>query len=861
MLLNVRRSRGVSSWGLAAVLVALTALGVGQALAEPAAKALTFDRDVRPILKEYCLDCHGAGERLEGKLDLRLRRFLQLGGNSGPAMVPRDPAKSLMLRRMQSGQMPPTPKKVPHEKIEVIERWIAAGAPASRVEPTQLPQGFDISPVERAYWFFQPVRRPVPPKPAVADRARVRTPIDAFVLRRLREKGLGFAPDADRSTLIRRASLDLTGLPPTPEETDAFLKDNSAGAYEALIDRLLASPHYGERWGRHWLDVAGYADSEGNGSDDSPRPYAYKYRDYVIRSLNADKPLDRFITEQLAGDELVPRPWTNLTPPQIDSLVATGFLRTAADSAAGGADPAGTNQVVGDTLKIVSSTLLGLSVGCAQCHDHRYDPIPQTDYYRLRAIFEPALDPAHWRAPGQRLLSLYTDADRARAAEVDAEVRKLQAAFDEKQARLVAQAFEVELQKFPADQREKLRAAVQTAGDKRSPEQRLLVANNPKLLISPGVLYQYNQAAADELKGDQSRIDAKRAQRPVEDFVSVLDEAPGVLPVTHLFYRGDYRQPKQPIAPGDLTIAAPDGQRVDIPEKAATLPTSGRRLAWARHLVNGTHPLVGRVLANRVWMHHFGRGLVETPGEFGRLGTLPTHPELLDWLADELVRGAWSLKSLHRTIMLSTVYRQSSSADAARRSIDTDGGLLSRYPVHRLDAETLRDRVLLASGRLDRTMYGPPVALVEDAVGQVAARDDLPRRSVYLQARRSKPISFLVAFDAPVMSVNCDRRLTSNSAPQALMLMNSEFVLSHAGRFAERVRREAPQGAAEQVARAWQLAYGRSATPIETTVALQFLRRQADLLRGAVGAEKAEPAALTNLCQQLLSSNEFLYVD
>lgn len=864
--------------------------------AEP---AVSFEADVRPILKAYCFDCHGGGEKLEAKLDLRLRRFLVRGGDSGHAIVPGKPDQSLLLRRLKSGEMPPTTKKVPEDKIAVIERWIAAGAPTRRVEPAQLPAGMDITPDERAYWFYQPVRTPQPPVFRAAD--RVRTPIDAFVLRRLREKGLTFAPDADRLTLIRRVALDLTGIPPSAAEVAQFVNDGSTDAYERMVDHFLASPAYGERWGRHWLDVAGYADSEGNGTDDTPRPYAYKYRDYVIRAMNADKPIDQFIIEQLAGDELVPRPWNNLKPEQIEKLTATGFLRTAVDGTASGNDLATSNQVVTDTIKIVSSSLLGLTVGCAQCHDHRYDPIPQADYYRMRAIFEPALSPEHWLTPGQRLISLYTDEQRKRAAEVEAEAQKLQAAYNEKQDRFVAAAVEKELGQFPPELREKLRAALSAPAEKRTPEQKLLVANNPKLLISPGVLYQYNEAASNELKADQAKIQAKRAERPVEDFVSVLTEVPGQVPVTHLFYRGDYRQPKQAILPGDLTIAAPEGARLELPEKDPNLATSGRRLSWARHLVDGRHPLVGRVLVNRVWLGHFGRGLVDTPGDFGNLGRKPTHPDLLDWLASEFVGTAspaepgqgvrvreregvrpvvqersvptptsglqttaglgWSLKRLHRLILLSTVYRQASVATGKKRVVDSDGSLYSRFPVQRLDAEALRDRMLVAAGRLDLTPFGPPVPIVEDNVGQVAAKDDAPRRSIYLQVRRSRPVSFLTAFDAPVMTVNCERRISSNSAPQALMLMNSDFVVTQASHFAQRLRKEAPEGLRQQVQLAWSIAYGRPATADETEAALRFVQKQTDRQRAALGAEKADVAALTDLCQQLLSSNEFLYVD
>ncbi len=598
-----------------------------------------------------------------------------------------------------------------------------------------------------------------------------------------------------------------------------------------MIDHLLASPHYGERWARHWLDVAGYADSDGNGSDDTPRPYAYKYRDYVIRALNRDLPLDRFVIEQLAGDELVSRPWKDLTPEQVDQLAATGFLRTAVDgTSTGGADLAlASNQVVADTLQIVSSTFLGLTVACARCHDHKYDPVPQSDYYRMRAIFEPALDPQHWRKPPQRLVSLATDADRARSAEIEAEAQKLQGALDEKTRKFVNTAREKELEKFPEDQRDVLREASQTPADKRTDEQKALLADKPSLNISAGTLYQYDKDAADELKKDGEAIAAKRAEKPVEDFVSVLDEPSGDLPVTHIFHRGDHRQPTKPVGPGGLTIAAPEGARFEIPPDDPSLPTSGRRLAFARYLTSGTHPLVGRVLVNRIWLHHFGRGLADSPGDLGFLGQRPTHPALLDWLAEELVRQGWSLKQMHRLIMTSTVYRQSSQHQSAHDAIDSGNTLYARYPVRRLDAESLRDQILLVSGRLDRSLFGPSVPVSEDAVGQVLPADNSARRSLYLQVRRSEPVSFLDAFDAPLMAVNCERRTPTTSAPQALMLMNSDFVRDHARTMALRVIAEAPQvsGSSSEpedpaearwsrwVTHAWELAYQRPISEAE----------------------------------------------
>ena len=508
-----------------------------------------------------------------------------------------------------------------------------------------------------------------------------------------------------------------------------------------------------------------------------------------------------------------------------------------------------------DSLKVVGSSLLGLTVGCAQCHDHKYDPISQVDYFRLRAVFEPALDPSHWRRPIQRRVSLQSDADRARAAAIDAEAGVLAKALESKTQSLVVAAFEKELAKFPEDQRPRLRAAFERPEASRTAEQKALLAANPSANLSPGVLYQYDPAAAEVLKKEAAQVAAKLAEKPVEDYVSVLDELPGAIPETRLFYRGDHRQPQEPVGPGDLTIAAPEGKRFEVEARDSTLPTSGRRLAYARHLVDGRHPMVGRVLANRAWLLHFGRGLVDTPGDFGVLGGRPTHPELLGWLADELARGGWSLKKFHRLILTSTAYRQASRRDPKQDAVDADNVLIGRHPVRRLDAEAIRDRILAASGKLDRSMFGPPVPVAEDAVGQVMPSGDSTRRSLYLEVRRSRPVSLLAAFDLPSMAVNCDRRASTTSAPQSLMMMNSDFLLAQARAMADRIVAEKPGAPlAEKVAHAWALAYQRSITPEESAAAVAFV---ASYLTGPGG----EASALAHLAQQLLGSNEFLYVD
>jgi len=386
-------------------------------------EAVSFEREVRPILREYCFDCHGANDDKKGNLDLRLVRFMHIGGDSGEAIVAGKPDESLIIERVVANEMPPGEAHLPAEKLETLRRWIAAGAKTERDEPEQIGPGIPITFEDRNYWAFQPIVRPQVNTKSIDDRAR--TPIDTLLFNAM-PTGLSFSPDAERSVLIRRLYFDLIGLPPTRDEFIRWNTSTDANWHEQLVDTLLESPHYGERWGRHWLDVAGYAESEGQTAQDAERPWAWKYRDYVIGSFNSNKPFDRFITEQLAGDELAGLQQGDLTAQQIELLTATGFLRMAADGTGSGDNsPEARNKVIADTLKIVSSSLLGVSVGCAQCHDHRYDPISHLDYYALRAIFEPAFDWQNWRVPDARRISLYTTADRENAAAIDKEAQQV----------------------------------------------------------------------------------------------------------------------------------------------------------------------------------------------------------------------------------------------------------------------------------------------------------------------------------------------------------------------------------------------------------------------------------------------------
>lgn len=851
---------------------------------------ITFEEHVRPIFKAHCFECHGESDKPKGALDVRLKRFLEKGGKSGPAIDIVKPDASLLLKKLKSGEMPPTKKKLSPAEIARIEKWIASGARTRDKEPETIAAGLHITTEDRAYWAYQPIRRVAPPK---TDSARVRNAIDAFVLQKLREKNLDLSADADARTLIRRVTFDLTGLPPASDEVDGFVREYAAkpqAAYEQLVDRLLASPAYGERWGRHWLDVAGYADSEGYSPEDPVRNNAWKYRDYVIRAFNDDKPFNQFIIEQLAGDELVKPPYTNLKPEDIEKLTATGFLRMAPDGTAtpGVNSKEARNQVVGDTIKIISTSFLGLTMGCAECHNHRYDPIPQTDYYRLRAILEPAYDVKNWRAPAARQVSLYTDADRQKAKEIEADAEKIDQERLKKQGEFIEATFQKELAKLPEDIREQAKAARDTPAAKRNAEQKRLMQQHPSLNVSPGSLYLYDQKAADQLKKMADEAAAIRAKKPAEDFIRAMTEVPGQIPVTNLFHRGDPDQPKEAITPGGLVILdSVLPMKVDKPSEVAT---SGRRLALAKWLTDRNHPLTSRVLANRIWMHHFGRGIVNTPGEFGRLGEAPSHPELLDWLATEFMDNGWSLKKLHKTILLSTAYRQSAKRETSSDAIDPDNKLLHRQNLKRLEAEAVRDAILSVSGKLSGKAFGPPVPIRENDVGQFVVgkgvkdlargtvveealpEGDIYRRSVYVQVRRTMPVGVLETFDGAMLEPNCERREASTATPQALLLLNSDFIMEQSRFIAERVKKEAGNERKAQVGLAWRLIYGGEPNETDMRTATAFIESQLAAFK-KVPPAKADPKskepglidpeirALSMFGQALLSSNRFLYID
>ena len=845
---------------------------------------ITFEKHVRPILKAHCFHCHGEDEEVAGDLDLRVGTSILNGGESGPAVIANHPADSLLWEHLDSGEMPPADAALRPTAGDrnLIRRWIEQGAPIESAPPIEIAPGMLVTSAERGFWSFQALTRPR--MPAAETSTRALTPIDRFIESRLQESQLSLSPDASRQTLIRRLYLDLLGVPPSPPDVDRFVEDQRPDAYDRLVDRVLASPQYGERWGRHWLDVAGYADSEGVSDADPIRQHAWRYRDYVISSHNADKPFDRFLHEQLAGDELIGRPPANLTEQEIELLVATGYLRMAPDGTAGSTEDrnASINENVAQTIEIVSTSILGLTVGCARCHHHRYDPISHDDYYRFRSLFDPALNWQQWKSPSQRQVSLYTDRDREQASEIEAQAKAIETERSQRQTELIDQTVATELAKLPEDIRESVRIARETPQGERSEEQTQLLKQHPSVNVSAGSLYLYDAKAAEELKQLAERAAQVRQSKPTERFVRALTEPANIdPPASHVFARGDHEQLSRLVEPGPLSILElSTTTSIAIPDNDPNLLTTGRRLAYARWLTDARHPLPTRVLANRLWLNHFGRGLVSTPGDFGYLGEPPTHPALLDWLAVELQQADWSLKHLHRLIVQSAVYRQSSHVSSLEeenagliraRQVDPMNRLLWRYPVRRLDAETLRDAMLAVSGEINRQAGGPPVPVMHDRTGQVivgienlnagrpgpviAMQGQDLRRSVYIQVRRSRRLSMLESFDAAGLDPNCTVRSSSTTSIQSLTLMNGQFTLARARALAGRLLNEADQESAALVRRAWQLVYSRAPTQTELEQGEAILKR-ASALEGSTLHNAVEL-----FCHALFSSNEFLYIE
>ncbi len=718
-----------------------------------------FETSIRPLLIESCYSCHSEqAKKKKGGLHLDTRAGWQAGGDTGPAIVPGDVDKSLLIKGVRytddTLEMPPK-GKMPPEKIALLEKWVKMGAPDPRT-------GAPVAEIKPApptgpHWAFLPLAKPK------------HGSIDEFVIEALKAKGLSPSPPAAKDRLVRRVSLDLTGIPPTADEVKAFLA-HGALSYDRLVDRLLASPRFGERWARHWLDIARFAESYGFEQDDD-RPHAYHYRDFVIRAFNEDLPFDRFVSWQIAGDVLAPR-----TPV---AMAATGFL-------AAGAFPTQLTEAefesarydeLDDMVATVGTSFLGLTTGCARCHDHKFDPIAQRDYYRMAATFT-------------RTVRAHVDLDLGKDAH-----RQSMRIFDAEHALLV-----VDRDKHKRDDKQWKKA------DKKVQDH---------LKEAPG-------------PGRSTVLVATEGRKPV---FHRADERgfPHFYPVTYLLRRGDVRQKTDVMEPGVLPVL---GAISEGPPRAALAH-------WLVDEKNGAGRLLARVIVNRLWQHHFGRGLVATPNDFGRQGTPPTHPELLDFLAGELIRGGWRLKPIHRLILTSATYRQSAQPRDDARKADPDNRLWWRWEPRRLEAESIRDAMLAVSGLLDGRMYGPGTLDESDR-----------RRSIYLTVKRSRLVPSMQLFDAPDALTSLGQRSRTTVAPQALLFMNGAQVRRYAEAFAKRLPAQTP----EAIKRAYAMTVGRPPTREELADAVGFVEGQ------AASYGKRSPA-LVDLCQALLALNEFITIE
>ncbi|MFO0945180.1 MAG: PSD1 and planctomycete cytochrome C domain-containing protein [Planctomycetota bacterium] len=722
---------------------------------------IRFEKEVVPVLVKRCLGCHNASEK-QGELELSTIAGIQKGGEGGPALVAGNPGESHLLLRAEAGEMPPEKdgksNKLPESEIELLRQWIAAGAP--------WPEGRTLSPYEvstsaRAgfdWWSLQPIQGPL--VPTVKTVERVSNPIDAFVLATLEKENMTLAPEADRRVLIRRLYADFLGLPPRYSEVEAFANDPSADAYERLVDRLLASPHFGERWARYWLDVARYAETCGY-ERDQEKPGAWKYRDWVIQAINDDMPYDQFVSEQLAGDELPGR-----TESQV---IATGFLRMGTWNDEPNDALEYKYERLEDLVHVTSTAFLGLTVKCARCHDHKFDPIPQTDYYRMAAIF--------W------------------AGHVE-------------------------------------------------PRDAALLGGPTKEELGFDV-FGYTDRAKDP-------------------------------PPMQLLRKGDPHRPEQVVAPGYLSLVPALDQSMAGPSAEAT--TSQRRLQLAKWLTDGRHPLTARVAVNRLWQHHFGEGLVRTPDNFGFNGERPTHPELLDWLATEFRAGGWRAKRLHKLMVMSQVYRQSSvhPEGATYHNRDAGNRLWWHAERRRRDAESLRDAMLAVSGRLDEKIGGPgfKAQISDDALEGLSMKmaawkasppEEQNRRSIYMFCKRSLLSPMMTVFDFCDTSQPCARRDVTTVAPQALTLLNNGFVHQVSQDLAQCVRRDAGEDRHAQIDEAWKRCLGRLPNDRERSASARHMEAQ-ELNRASSPAgdslnQDARGFALASLCHVLINANEFIYVD
>jgi hypothetical protein len=793
-------------------------LGAGAPLrapgAEPSAtQAEFFEQKIRPLLSSRCFECHGP-KKHKGGLRLDSRASILEGGDSGPALVPGKPEESRLIEAIgYSDDLKMPPKgKLPSQEIEVLTNWVKQGAPWSdreSVEPSAAPAsnapatGPLFRPDQKAFWAFQPLKDP--PVPSVRRADWPRTPIDRFVLAELEKQGLSPAPQADKRTLIRRATFDLTGLPPTPEEIHAFLEDQSPEAFARVVDRLLGSPGYGVRWGRHWLDLARYADS--NGMDENVAyANAFRYRDYIVDAFNQDKPYDQFVHEQLAADLL---PSSGDEQRDLQRLVATGYLVIGPKMLAEDDQVKMEMDIIDEQVDTIGRTFLGLTLGCARCHDHKFDPIPTADYYSLAGILKStkAMDNfkvvARWH---ERPL-----ASQAQRAEAEVYRRKI------------------------ADRR----------ADIAFYERDALGALDPASLVT------YLKPLYDDLNS------LERSKPVIPEAMSVEDQKPQDL---RIHIRGNHLT-LGPEVPRQFP-------RIIAGESQTPIKSGGSgRLQLARWLTSPDHPLTSRVMVNRIWYWHFGQGLVRSIDNFGRLGERPTNPALLDWLARRFLAEGWSIKALHRLIMLSSTYQMSTTYDETAAQADPENRLHWRMPRRRLEAEEIRDAILAVSGQIDLAQGGTLLsaknhAYVYSTVAAEAAPYDNRRRSIYQPVFRSGLYDVFQTFDFADPSASNGARDSTTVAPQALFMLNSSVVLEHSRHFAQSLLDRPARDDCERLALLYETAYGRLPSAAETERALDFLKEYEQALESRPeDPSKRRTLAWGGLCRAVIGASEFIYLE
>jgi uncharacterized protein DUF1553/uncharacterized protein DUF1549/cytochrome c len=775
------------------------------------------------VVQARCLQCHNESAAMSG-LQMVTREQLLKGGSRGPAIKPGDASGSLLFQAvMHSGKlvMPPA-GKLNESEVGTLRAWIDQGAAwPGNMKKTQ-----------SDWWAFcKPSRPKVPGAPGAH-------PVDAFLWEKLRIAHIEPAPEADRLTLLRRACFDLHGLPPTPEQVAAFLSDTAPGSWERLLDSLLSSPRYGEKWGRHWLDLVRYGDTSGFEQD----PYtleAWRYRDYVIKSLNDDKPYDKFVKEQLAGDEI----W----PDDPEARTGTGYFRVGPNrDMLFKVEDLNRVEKLTDAVDTTSTVFLGLTTGCARCHDHKFDPIPQRDFYRMQAIFTPAVsDRVFLEYNMARFYDIAVNSREFKLRQIGEAIDRIQKPYREKSR-------QEKISRLPAD----AQAAIALAAEKRTPEQQALVTNSEAAL----------KVSDDEIRTALTPADATKLHEIEKRLVAMFANytsppmAPGIIdvgreaPRTYIAVRGNPEVPGEEVRPGFLSVLGGG----DIPDPPLHARTTGRRKALAEWLASSENPLFARVMMNRVWQYHFGQGLVKTPSDFGVRSGLPSHPELLDWLAAEFSERKWSLKAMHKLLMTSEAYRRSSVVPKGAHEQDPANVLLSHMSRRRLQAEEIRDSVLQVSGALNLKTGGMPVVPpleAEELFGLIGKPENAwvvsdnaeehYRRSIYLLSRRTFQQPMFEAFDSPDGILSCSRRNESTTAPQSLALLNSSFMQDQSRILASKV---------QSVEEAWRRVLLREPSIPESTAAAEFLERQTKHLG-------SKPAAMTELARGLMNLNEFLYVD